>query len=522
MSTERSNQKIPDLLDALAAGWRSIDGKYKTAFFICLVVNVFVYLIFITQQPMHNHGILERLLRMNPMEQWPAGRWFSPVVLGMFNFDSLMVVLPVVVICLHVVGGMLVVRLWTGSLSTFYLTAGGLFMSLYPAVMTSFNFFFVGPLFSLPHLIAPAIFLVVSRFSVGRILLGSILTCLMMASYQPGLSFVATLFTTYAAVLCLETKGSLSHASRTLVSKLLPIAIAIVVGVVAYRISLVVLNIKITETTKTIEFSNFLQRLLFVSKAGVKSLFMTQPEFLAPVKYLLFGVLVAGAGSASIHVLRSNLEARWIRVVSFATAVLASILATKAMYLVSSNNQLFIYRYNHALGYLYLFGFWLWFRYTEHNQISRNFAYVIFAFCLVKFAYADIGRQQVLLRAETHYLATANRILYRIESLPGIDLDKSYKIVRLGGFSKFKLDQLSRRGHESDYIGSTHFDAELSPVWGPGDIFLFLGTRLKLQGYMNPNFVQDMNLATQLARGRGKWPAADSIFIHEDMIIVNM
>ena len=63
-------------------------------------------------------------------------------------------------------------------------------------------------------------------------------------------------------------------------------------------------------------------------------------------------------------------------------------------------------------------------------------------------------------------------------------------------------------------------DSELSPIWGPGDIFNYLGSKVKLQGYMNQSFQEDLEIAKKLVADKKPWPSQDSVFIHEDMIVI--
>jgi hypothetical protein len=166
-----------------------------------------------------------------------------------------------------------------------------------------------------------------------------------------------------------------------------------------------------------------------------------------------------------------------------------------------------------------MFSFFVLLKYWESGYF-KNMVYFLLLFIIIKFSYANIGRQQVLLRAQSHYLAIANRILYRIETLPDIDYGKEYKIVRVGMFSNFQKDQLRSHGHKYDIGGDVHLDGELSPIWGPGDIFNYLGSKVKLQGYMNSDFIKDLSVARELVKSHTPWPAQDSVFIHGDMIIV--
>lgn len=512
-----------DLFEALSHYWGSIDKRYKVAFFTALLINIAVYLVFIVHQPMHNHGILPRLLYTSPDEQFPAGRWFSVVIFHLFNSANLMVVLPLVTIVLHISGGMMATHLWDKKSSTLTLTAGALLVSLYPAVMTSFNFSFVGPIFSGPHLLAPLALLAVSSQRWTRIGLGAVIVCVMMATYQPGLSMILTIFMAFLIVRSLTIQEDSKDFIVFLKADVLPKAIAMAVGVLLYKFSLPVFGIAASQTTSTVSLADVPEKFLLTFKSSFEYLIITQPEFLLTVKLtLLIMSVTAFLTLCFMSVSRSSSAKQAIsKIVLLSVLYLFFILSTKGMYFVSANENFWNYRYNHALGYFYMFGFFILLSFWRKG-FYRNIVYLILIFVLLNFSFSDIARQQVLYRAQTHHLAIANRILYRIETLPNIDYQKKYRVVRLGNFSEFQSAQLKSRGRSYQMGGDEHLDRELSPIWGPGDIFNYLGSKIILEGYWNRSFREDMELAKELVKDRNPWPADDSVFIHEDMIIVYM
>ena len=71
--------------------------------------------------------------------------------------------------------------------------------------------------------------------------------------------------------------------------------------------------------------------------------------------------------------------------------------------------------------------------------IVRNIVVVLGLFVLTKYTYANLIRQSIIMRAQLHDTSIANRILYRIESLDGIDFSKTYDLIRLGYYSNIRL-----------------------------------------------------------------------------------
>ena len=87
-------------------------------------------------------------------------------------------------------------------------------------------------------------------------------------------------------------------------------------------------------------------------------------------------------------------------------------------------------------------------------------AIMIFAtFMLARFIQADLVRQSVLLRGQQHDLALANRILARIEQLPGIDFGNKYDLVRVGNYPNFRWRIMTSKGHKFDLPSSSHMDS---------------------------------------------------------------
>jgi hypothetical protein len=269
-----------DLIETSREIWSSIDRRYKIAFFTALSINVVVFLVFIVHQPMHNHGILSRLFYTSPYEQVPAGRWFSVFIFNIFGNSNLMVLLPLVTISIHILGGILSVFLWDKNASTFSLTSGALLVSLYPAVMTSFNFSFVGPIFSGPHLLAPLALITASSLRFINVALGSGLVCIMMATYQPGISIISTIFIAFFVVQIIEDKQGTRAVLIQFKRRILPKIIAIVTGGILYKLSLPLFGIKVSATTSTIRLSDIPSKFYLTLQNSFLYLYKTQPELL--------------------------------------------------------------------------------------------------------------------------------------------------------------------------------------------------------------------------------------------------
>ena len=232
---------------------------------------------------------------------------------------------------------------------------------------------------------------------------------------------------------------------------------------------------------------------------------------------LLVGRAWSRGGSALSRVARAALVL---------AAFLGLVVATKAMYVVSASNAFAEYRYNLSLGYFHAFCVFVLLA-LARPALVRGVALGFVVVLLVLFAQSDLLRQGVLLRGQEHDLALANRVLYRIESLPDLDLSREYFLVRVGHYPRFRMNAMRSKGHGFDRGGDTHMDSgEITALWSPSAVMDMLGSKVrwKTDGGVLPDAVAKIREARSLCldQGRKPWPDASSVFIHGDWVVVYM
>jgi hypothetical protein len=308
---------------------------------------------------------------------------------------------------------------------------------------------------------------------------------------------------------------------------ILPKFLCIVTGTTVYRLSLPVMDINVTHATSTLGLNEIPSRIPVVIAQSFKHFIVSQPEFQPFTKLLLLSAVILAAANLLLRSTKVTSETRHklIRSAIILFLLFGLVVATKAMFLVSDNGNFFDYRYNLSLGFLYGFAFLTLFAFPAFEllvPLSIALAFVV----AVRFLQADLIRQGVLLRGETHDLALANRILYRIESLPDIDFEKRYLLVRVGNYPSFRMNALRSHGHNFQTNGSWHMDSgEITAHFSPSSVMEMLGSSVKFKtNGFNPTFKEDEAAARKQIEleNRKPWPHSSSVFVSGDRIIVYM
>ncbi|WP_319468749.1 glucosyltransferase domain-containing protein [uncultured Pseudodesulfovibrio sp.] len=512
-----------DISVAITEWWKSLDKKYKFAFTACLVCNVFVYWLFISHYMMHNHGL--RFPWINPHDQLFAGRWFAVFFYSLTGFANVPVLQQALGIILNTSTAFIVLHLWgTKKSSTYVLACTALILTIYPANLAAFYYTWQVNIFAGAMLLCALGQWAASSLSPIRVIAGSLLTTLGIATYQPSLSTAITIALSCWIVSLIKHKDRPFRIADHW-SPMVPQALAILLGGLGYIASLHMLGIEVgsAHSLKTVPLNELPFRVIVVATESLKALWYTQPEIQTTTRISLL-VAVAGAIllTISLFLRASN---RLIRTPLIIACIIAMILGTKTMFLLSSNNAFWQYRYNFALGYFYAFCFYILLT-QVHLPLLKNAVLGLTILTIVLFAQADLVRQGVLLRGEMHDLALANRMLDRVEQLPDIDFSKEYFFVRIGNYPAVRSKALKSRNHAFDRGGDGHMDiGEISALWTPATVFQSLGSKIRWKGlvYM-PDFKKKIAAAKQVAldQGRKPWPHSSSIFIYKDWVVAYM
>jgi len=508
-----------DLLAWVANSWLIRNRGQRNLFLALLALNTFTFLMFITHHFIHNHA--SRFPWIGPRDQVFAGRWFNEYLLKLNYAADIPVYLPMFSILLSVLGGMVLIRIWRLHLSHVeqFIVLG--LLTTFPVALSYFYYTYQTPLFFVSVFFAILAVAVCNRIHPLNIIAGAVLTMLTLASYQPALSIIATIIaSSFIADLIRNssTDGVQQSIRQTFLLALARVG-ALIAGLFAYKTSLTILGIKASHATKTVALADIPDRWLTVAKASFKHLSMTQPDLLTTVKTALVIVFVAAVIISVINVRRS-----WTRIALVLLSWPLLVIATKAMYLVSSDGALYQYRYNGALGFFHAFTAVTLLHFTNFKTL-RSVALLLLIFILMRFVQADLVRQEVLYRGEQHDMAIANRILTRMESLPDIDFSKTYDFVRIGKYSNFRNERFKTRSHTYDTYGDGHMDnGEVTDRWTDEEVFQLLGAKVKFKfNGTDSNFAsKEADARQNRLQNRAPWPHESSVFIEDDTIFVYM
>jgi hypothetical protein len=480
------------------------------------LLSGFAYLIFISQMLLNNHASRFPWLAPGGIG---SGRWLSPYV-GMLHYTAdLPVFSPVLAIVMGLAGAALVLRRWKLGISpvSVFLVLG--LMLTFPANLANFYYGFMTPVLFGSVFLAGAAFYVTDRLQPLRVVLGSVLVLLMMATYQLGLSILVTAAVTAAiASITLDPgKATIREAFKVAVAR----GIATGIGGAAYRFSLYASG---DTPPRTIEYTSWItvpKRMWEVISYSFEHLLVTQPELFIGMKRLLLALLVAAA-LASLFKARRSLPAVLALIVLWPLAVIG----TKAtFFFVVPDGPMWEYRYNVSLGYLHAFSVALLLAATAFRPLARRLVQVVAVGIIVYFVQADLLRQGVLLRGQQHDLAIANRILARIETLSDLDPTKTYDLIRVGKYSFYRYGLLNSGGYAFERLGDSHMDiGEISDRWVDEDVFRLLGSSVKFAslGTDSKFTAKIKRIQDELLKDRRPWPAPESVFINGDEIIVFM
>ena len=263
--------------------------------------------------------------------------------------------------------------------------------------------------------------------------------------------------------------------------------------------------------------------------------FITQPELLLNAKVILLVICIVGGICFVSQQLKSGPSQAGLSLILF----LLLPLATKALFFISTSTNYFIYRYNPGLQYAYLFFAVTALQYidTQGRRWIAILGHGLILFLLLRFIQADLVYQGLHLRGVQHDLAVTNRILARVESLPTLDFDKEYRIFFYGDLPQARKDWFetgdpmppvidfwpNRGGPNYHAIGAQHAYDSFPSDWTTESAFSLLGTKIKMKPIGGHLSEATEKVEAHLAsKPQGVWPAHDSVFIIDDIIVIRL
>lgn len=509
-------------MKAAQDGWNGLDRRYRTAFLVAFGVGVFTYFLFFAHHLLGNHAFRVPWLHEN--EQIGNGRWLGPWV-GYLHYDA---DVPVVMQALGLFFGLwaawLALRTWGlvergGEIALLFT-----FIIVFPFNLAHFYYTFITPLFFISWLFAAAAIAVVDRASPVRIAIGAVLVMLMMASYQTALSVLAVIVVGSAIAGLIRPSGKAPSARDTVLqtAKLFAVRLlATAIGGVLYFVSLRFFAVNASRTPEITSLGDLIDRVLHVIELAFTHLWISQPDMIPPVKIALLALFAAAVVASLLRTWRSPVRAGLVLVLWFGLVV-----ATKALFLVSEpDSGDFEYRYNTSLIFFHAFTLAVLLNVFDRGWLNRATALAVVILCGV-FIQADLVRQHVLLRGQQHDLAIANRILNRMETLPDLQPGRTYDLIRIGHYSRYRWNLYRSGDWRIDRAGDGHMDfGEITDRWVDEDVFRLLGSSIPFQqSSTDPRFALKAQevIDSGVLNGRQPWPAPSSVFIDGDRIIVYM
>lgn len=506
----------PDWREICLTEWRSIPLAWRKAFFAALAVTCVVFFFDLAQFPLGDHDVGYQE-GVPPLSGGRSGRWFSPFLYLLSGHVQIPVWTQLLAFAFLIAAGMGAALLWWPKASAWPLFASALLVSCSPWVTDFWYYHWQAPAFTASQLfMVLALHLSLGR---GRPLLrcaaATVLCVCALASYQSSIMTWTACFWGFLLVRLASWDGS-RDALGALARRLLPPLGSLAAACALYAASLALyplvgLSLGLYQFS-TITPAALPLRLLQLGRMAWAQL-VTPTGFVTPwLTGLLFCVVVGGAW-AFLSQCGQDTRGRAWRLGLCVAAVALFPLAAESQFLVSATEAWHNFRFL-ALGMSYLYAFFLLALLMAGRRGLRNLGFALFVLVLPCMAVNDLDQQVRHVRAVEHDQAVLNRILARIEALPGFDAERRYNLVQLGR----SVPYLAENPGTEPLRTST-----ISQAWNPGfelrmlSRYLKLGDRLNEEVRVRPEL---MEKALAWARGRKPFPARESIGLVDGDTIV--
>ena len=498
--------------------WRAIPNRFTKAFVLALTINLVVFAYLLIQHPLGNHD-LARMPWIEYLNQVSVGRWFCFILYLLVGHAQLPVVNQLLAIVFHIASGMAAALYWRRADSTRPLLLAALTTSLVPFVLGHFYFSYQALCFGAAQLLAIGGLIAAARATPAGVGLGSLLILFALASYQPVLSVVLVALILYVLLNLSDRRARSTGLSsgRLIRTSLAPGGLAILAAGLLYRGSLAVCRwFGLLEwkpyQLREVSLGHLPSRLLRSLEVAFNHLILPQPYLPLFIKLMLLALLILAAWAVLRRLGTRNLA--W-----GPPLIVAAIWATKSFYPISPISFYYAFRLSGGLTILYVFAVLLALE-TPGRRI-RALAATLVAGVLLLFAYQDLVHQALMVRGNQHDLALANRILYRLESLRGLDPDESYNLIVIGDLPHYAAQRYSERAGTFRYPADFMDDHSMVPPWEPELAFEMLGSTVSLQTPWKGH-AQDIQRqqAYLYALQHSRWPARGSVALLNSNLIV--
>jgi hypothetical protein len=486
------------------------------------LVGILAYSIFIFHHLLHNHSPFLPWIPIG--EQMISGRWLNRLFFWMNYEADIPVFGPLLGLAFAVLSSYYAVKLlfpFTKKVSIFITIA---IIVCYPAVLSPFYYTWTTPVSFISWIFAISAVIFVRERGLLSFVAGVISLTLLLTTNQGALSIFAAFFIASCIAMVVVSAVTKMEEDSQVVSKLIGVSTRLFVMLIAtgliYFLQAIFTGSGVKHGNNEILSLNSLPQVWpQVIVASFKQIIVTQPDILNPVKNILLIVVIVSF-LVSLYVCRK-------RFISLATLIFLwplMLCSVKVVYfLVKVDFSLYEYRINLGLGFVYSFCFALILYVVNTKRILHIVTIVAAFFILIRFVQADLVRQSVLMYGQMHDLALANRILMRIESLPNLEVGKTYKLVQIGYYPWYRANiHTPLNNRSADTYGEWHMDTGyiVAPNLAPHKVYTLLGSKINMTFDWNTNHESQRHAKEHLLHDRKPYPDQSSVFVINDTIYV--
>ncbi len=519
---------MPSSLSTHALVARALE--LRRTWYASVIISVVSYFYLLAQFPTGNHDWARMDGIRGFSRQVESGRWFDPAVFALTGFRQLPFLNASLALVTYVSAGFALAFLVESCSSSKVPRAGyavsGLVCALIP--FSNWTLYYswqaiVGPFAQL--LCIGATCYVVNSRSWRSAALGGVVFCLSMATYQSSINTAAVLYWLVAILLV-----AVPHDGNGLREQLRPLLIlagSVALGALLYKLSLTILQAEgIVDATsyqfKFLRLGQIPRRAVSVARISILHFFKPHPFFPLSLKAMLallslVGILVLLSQVAQGKQRRPEL---FLRAGTMVVGLLLMCFCSKLQFLVSQSDTYLRNRFA-AFGptFVYLPLIVLGTRIatpTLRTLYLVGCGVTVWA-CIVQ----DFLWQDAYVKQNEYDKRYINRVIARIESVPGFRYDKEYDLVQVGLPPNIRPRYYDYSGAASPYHRFT-----IMPRWEPANAYEGLEPRLRIRRSIHlktllkkPLTPKIRRLVTQLRRSR-PWPDASSVSIIDNQIVV--
>lgn len=507
----------PEWRETLVRLWTAVPRAWRVAFFAALAVNAAVFFYDLAQFPLGDHDVGYQA-GIPLLSGGRAGRWFTPFLHLLSGHVQIPVWTQVLAFSCQIAAAMGAVLLWRPGAGAWPLFACAAAVSCMPWVTDFYYYHWMALAFP-----AAQLFMVLALHlsmngktpRLPRRLAAVVLCVCALATYQSSVMTWTACFWGFLLVRLAEWDGSRA-AMGALARELVPPLLCLAAGCALYALSLALyplagLSLGLYQFS-TITPESLPLRLLQLAR-------MSWAQLVSPVGFFtpwLTGLLGCVAAGGALVVLSQGAQDARNRAWRLCLCVLALALfplAAESQFLISASESWQLFRFL-GMGMSYLYAFFLLALLMAGRRGLRNMGFALFILVLPCMAVNDLDQQVRHVRSVEHDQAVLNRILARIETLPGYEAGKTYNLVQLGRTVPYLADSPGTEPLRRTTV---------SQAWNPGyelrmlSKYLKLGDRLNEEVRIRPDL---MEKALAWARGRKPFPAGDSIGLVDGDTIV--